>query len=172
MRKQSSDDRLKRLKEGCCPVHGLVMGQAGLSDDRSTFIMECPRRDCNIQTFEEDAEDGSIVSIKLLPEFEYLLGKKELEELGESKEPIKDKRKLIVKLKNFREIKIDEARATEIVKWYVETGYDVSINAGCSGCTLDPILLIKLLSLFGNSKDLERDFRCLVGELFKEEEGR
>jgi hypothetical protein len=41
-----------------------------------------------------------------------------------------------------------------------------------SGCNLDPISLIKLLSLFGDSKDLERDFRYLVGELFKEEEGR
>lgn len=169
MRKQSSDDRLKRLKEGGCPVHGIGMGQVGLSEDRSAFIMECPRRDCSIRTFEEDAEDGSIVSIKLLPEFEYLLGKKELEELGELKELVKDKSKIIVKLKNFREIKIDEARATEIVEWYVKTGYDVSINVGCSGCNLGPISLIKLLSLFGDSKDLERDFRSLVGDLFKEE---
>jgi len=39
----------------------------------------------------------------------------------------------------------------------------------CLGVNLDPISLIKLLSLFGDSKDLERDFRYLVGELFKEE---
>jgi len=73
MRKQSRDDRLKRLKEGCCPIHGIVMGQVDISDDRITFIMECPRRDCNIRTFEIDAEDGSIESIALLPEFKYLL---------------------------------------------------------------------------------------------------
>jgi len=73
MRKQSRDDRLKRLKESRCPIHGIAMGQVDIFDDRITFIMECPRKDCNIRAFEIDAEDGSIVSITLLSEFKYLL---------------------------------------------------------------------------------------------------
>ncbi|GAJ09908.1 unnamed protein product [marine sediment metagenome] len=35
------------------------------------------------------------------------------------------------------------------------------------GVNLALISLIKLLSVFGDSNDLERDFRQLVGDLFK-----
>jgi len=39
----------------------------------------------------------------------------------------------------------------------------------CPGVNLDPVSLIKLLAIFGNSKDLEKDFNRLANETFKEE---
>lgn len=73
MRKQNKEDRLRRLREGYCPIHGISMVQVEPCDNGVTFVMGCPRRDCNIQAFEIDKEDFSIRSIILSPEFEYLL---------------------------------------------------------------------------------------------------
>lgn len=74
-----------------------------------------------------------------------------------------------MKLENFCEIKaIDEARAKKIIEWYEKTGYEVGILYG-PGVGLDPILLIKLLAIFGNSDNLEKDFSQLADELFKKE---
>ena len=75
-----------------------------------------------------------------------------------------------MKLKNFYEIKaIDEARAIKIIKWYHKTPYGVAVMAG-GGCTLDSASLIELLSIFGNSKNLERDISSLANRLLGCEE--
>ena len=73
-----------------------------------------------------------------------------------------------MKLKNFCKIKaIDEARAKKIIKWYEETHYEVSIGAGV-GITLDPLSLIRLLDVFGNSKNIDKSFGRLIDDLFEE----
>lgn len=80
-----------------------------------------------------------------------------------------------MELKNFREIKtIDEDKAIEIIKWNEKTDYRVAVMASSEGpgVNLDSISLVKLLAIFGNSKNLERDFGQLANELFKEEEKR
>ena len=64
-----------------------------------------------------------------------------------------------MEIENFCEIKaIDEARAKKIIRWYEKTGYGIAILYG-PGVGLDPISLIELLTIFGNSKNLERDFK-------------
>ena len=45
-RKQSVYDRLLRLSEGRCPIHGLQMYQTGLSADGTAYIVSCTRQDC------------------------------------------------------------------------------------------------------------------------------
>jgi len=76
---------------------------------------------------------------------------------------------LKMKLKNFCEIKaIDEARAKEIIKWYKKALYNVSVASGI-GIDL-PISLIQLLTIFGNSEDIEGDFSQLFEDLFGESE--
>lgn len=42
MRKQSKEERKKRLSEMRCPVHGIGLTQ--IDEDRA----ECPRKDCNM----------------------------------------------------------------------------------------------------------------------------
>lgn len=69
MAMQSRHDRLKRLSEGRCPIHGLSMVQVGLVDV-SAALVECPRRDCGIRGTATDP-DGVV---SLLPEHESLLG--------------------------------------------------------------------------------------------------
>lgn len=69
MVKQISADRLKRLSKGCCPVHGIGMTQIDIKDDRKTFVISCPRDDCNIVATTVE-HDGNAV---LMPEFLYLL---------------------------------------------------------------------------------------------------
>lgn len=83
MKKQSKEDRLKRLKTGRCPIHGIFMPQVGLHDIYSDpcsqcgeqkelgsrFIVGCPRKDCNIQAY----TDEPYVESDLLPEFQYLI---------------------------------------------------------------------------------------------------
>lgn len=46
MVKQSRTDRLLRLSEGRCPIHGIPMVQVGVKG--SLFVALCPRRDCGI----------------------------------------------------------------------------------------------------------------------------
>lgn len=47
MAEQSRIDRLKRLEDGRCPIHGIGMVQVG--QDGALFRVECPRADCNVQ---------------------------------------------------------------------------------------------------------------------------
>lgn len=53
MAKQSLDDQEQRLTKGCCPIHGGGMGQADrhyrILGGRTFTIVECMRRDCDIQ---------------------------------------------------------------------------------------------------------------------------
>ena len=76
-----------------------------------------------------------------------------------------------MKFKNFYEIKaIDEARAIKIFEWYEKhRGYEVSIIGG-PGIILGSQGLIELLSIFGNSKNLERDFNQWADKLFSDDE--
>ena len=72
--KQTRQDRLKRLKTCCCPVHGIPMAQVG--NVRALYLAECPRKDCVIQgtTPELEQSSGNIYgSITLLPRFRHLL---------------------------------------------------------------------------------------------------
>lgn len=46
MAKQSIQDRLTRLADGRCPVHGTGMVQVGLNG--VLFVARCPRRDCGV----------------------------------------------------------------------------------------------------------------------------
>lgn len=74
-----------------------------------------------------------------------------------------------MKLKNFREIKaIDEARAKKIIRCYEKMRYKVAFCASSQGpgTNLDSVLLIRLLTIFGNSNKLERDLSRLDNELF------
>ena len=68
---------------------------------------------------------------------------------------------------NFNEIKvIDEARIKKIIKWYNKTDYEIAIIAG-SGCSLDTLSLVKLLYIFANSTNIEKDFKHLINEVFE-----
>ena len=53
--KQSSKDRIERLKKGCCPVHGLLMTQIDVWHKPK---VGCPRRACLIYAKEYDDEVG------------------------------------------------------------------------------------------------------------------
>ncbi|MBA7490836.1 hypothetical protein ES702_01379 [subsurface metagenome] len=80
-----------------------------------------------------------------------------------------------MELKNFCEIEaINEDKAIEIIKRNEKTDYRVAVTASSEGpgVNLDSISLVKLLAIFGNSKNLERDFGQLANELFKKEEKR
>jgi hypothetical protein len=63
---QSEFARRKRLKSGCCPVHGIGMSQvagygftkAGTFDARSPFtIVACPRHDCAVFATQTGPDD-------------------------------------------------------------------------------------------------------------------
>lgn len=72
-----------------------------------------------------------------------------------------------MKLKNFRNIKeIDEARAKEIINWYDKTRYSIGIDAGL-GIGIGSIDLIQLLTIFANSKDIEKDVSQFVDYCFE-----
>ena len=76
-----------------------------------------------------------------------------------------------MELKNFTEIKaIDEDRAKKIIKCYEKMRYKVAFSASLEGpgANLDSRLLIRLLTIFGNSKNLKKDFSQLDNELFGE----
>jgi hypothetical protein len=82
-RKQSAQDRQKRLEKGCCPIHGIPMlfwackkdfgennfpsltSNAGCHD----FIVICPRRDCCISGVQKDLHGP----LRLSGKFESLL---------------------------------------------------------------------------------------------------
>jgi len=53
MKQQSVKVRRKRLAEGCCPTHGLLMPQIGvwykLESGRHYTIVGCPRNGCRIR---------------------------------------------------------------------------------------------------------------------------
>jgi hypothetical protein len=72
-RKQSREDRLRRLENGCCPIHGIPMHQVGLTsqgdEDDVLYIAECDRKDCNIR----GTTDEPFGPLTLLPEFRHLL---------------------------------------------------------------------------------------------------
>lgn len=84
--KQSRTDRLKRLNEGRCPVHGMFMGQVDCLVDANYdpinendeeehpepwFIpLRCCRKGCRIEVRADDVRDGPWV---LAPEVAYLL---------------------------------------------------------------------------------------------------
>ena len=73
MANQSATDRAKRLANGCCPIHGIPMGQVGLTElvnDSQLFIAECTRKDCNIQ----GTTAAPYGSLKLTSEHQHLLG--------------------------------------------------------------------------------------------------
>ncbi len=49
MAKQRSVDRIKRLLDGRCPIHGDGMSQVGVSSDSSVAIVKCNRKICDIE---------------------------------------------------------------------------------------------------------------------------
>lgn len=71
MAKQTPADRLSRLADGRCPIHGLPMYQVGSAvvDEKTRFVAECTRADCNVQATTHEPFGPAV----LLPEFEYLL---------------------------------------------------------------------------------------------------
>ena len=74
MANQSKADRLLRLSEGRCPIHGGQMGQVGNTvepDGSSMFVAECGWRTCGIQAKTSSPEGPA----QLLPGFEYILNK-------------------------------------------------------------------------------------------------
>lgn len=72
MSKQTAKDRAQRLRDGCCPIHGLPMGQEGndVIDGRHAYIVGCPRKDCDVRA-SQFAIDGEAT---LLPGHAHLLG--------------------------------------------------------------------------------------------------
>lgn len=78
-RRQSPEDRIKRLKKGCCPIHGMFMGQiscwekrvGGELDGELVTTVECERKACGIKAYAVDI-DGPY---ELFPEFKHLLSR-------------------------------------------------------------------------------------------------
>lgn len=72
MANQTAADRLRRLANGCCPVHGVPMTHVGNTEvnGKHRYVAECPRSDCEIRATTHEPNGPSV----LLPEFEYLLG--------------------------------------------------------------------------------------------------
>ncbi len=76
--KQSLEDRRRRLEQGCCPVHGLDMGQVDkVVEEREggwwrevASIVECPRKGCGVRATQVLHDDPAV----LLPEWMHLLG--------------------------------------------------------------------------------------------------
>jgi len=68
MAKQTRDDRLRRLRDSRCPIHGTVMTQIRW-DDQHKFVAQCARRDCEITGFTEECQG----SIQLASEWLFLL---------------------------------------------------------------------------------------------------
>lgn len=72
-RRQSATDRIDRLNQGCCPVHGSWMSQVGgwcdVETDAPYTVVGCNRQNCDVRAKAYSAD----VSWKLLPEFTYIL---------------------------------------------------------------------------------------------------
>lgn len=72
MAKQSASERRRRLLAGCCPVHGMGMGQVGLWSQNGVvvgYLVECCRKDCDVQAIQERI-DGPL---QLAPKYRHLL---------------------------------------------------------------------------------------------------
>lgn len=71
MPKQSVEDRMHRLANGGCPIHGIPMYQVGHTEvnGKHRFVAECTRADCRVRAYTHEPF-GPLV---LLPEFEHLL---------------------------------------------------------------------------------------------------
>lgn len=77
MAKQSWFDRIKRLSDGRCPLHGIPMYQIDLEYIQlpygrltaNRFIVQCPRKDCSITAFESEAFGEA----QLFPQFKNLI---------------------------------------------------------------------------------------------------
>lgn len=69
--KQSPKDRLRRLADGRCPIHGIHMHQVDNTElkGKHRFVAGCPRKDCKIQTTTHEPFGPGV----LLPEFDHLL---------------------------------------------------------------------------------------------------
>lgn len=72
MAKQTVNDRLRRLRAGCCPVHGIRMPQEGndLINGQHIYIVGCPRRDCEVRASQIEAYGEAT----LLPRYAHLIG--------------------------------------------------------------------------------------------------
>lgn len=80
MAKQSATDRLFRLSEGRCPIHGLDMTQV-----EPGGIVGCPRKDCSIRAvmdFEIDEEEFRVLSCTLLSEWQFIIDGGEVSQLS------------------------------------------------------------------------------------------
>src|SRR4051794_26306544 len=56
---QSWEAQEERLRNGCCPIHGLVLTQVGTwykrpAADREFTIVACPRKDCDVHAMQSD----------------------------------------------------------------------------------------------------------------------
>lgn len=77
VKKQSYSDRMKRLSDGRCPIHGIPMYQIDIEHilqpcghyDTGRFIVGCSRKDCNIKAYEEKPFEDAV----LFPEFNHLI---------------------------------------------------------------------------------------------------
>jgi hypothetical protein len=77
MAKQSRLDRMERLKDGRCPIHGIPMYQKDLEYKQMSCghyhpgraIVGCSRNDCDIRAYEEKPFEDA----ELFPEFLYLI---------------------------------------------------------------------------------------------------
>jgi hypothetical protein len=81
MAKQSYEDRLKRLQEGRCPVHGLPLVDPCDTAPRERgrrVVGFCQRGDCDISAHMQEAVSGPLravvyVSYTLLPQHQHVL---------------------------------------------------------------------------------------------------
>ena len=75
--KQSYADRVHRLSDGRCPIHGIPMYQIDLEYvalpcghyEARRAIVECSRKDCEVLAYEEKPFQDAV----LFPQFQYLL---------------------------------------------------------------------------------------------------
>lgn len=72
-RKQSTEDRLRRMNDGRCPIHGTAMGQVDgwyYPEGEKPYTIEgCGRRDCHVRV-KAYSYDGPR---ELMPEWAHLL---------------------------------------------------------------------------------------------------
>lgn len=77
MAKQSKQDRLRRLSNGWCPVHGMWMPHVDNWYDeqhrRHLAIVECPRRDCDIRALVMDYSGPWEIHWEIHPDFAYVI---------------------------------------------------------------------------------------------------
>src|SRR5215813_7065645 len=51
--KQSPADRMKRLQNGCCPIHNIYFSQGYMQEQDGVYYSfnVCPRKDCSIGVY-------------------------------------------------------------------------------------------------------------------------